>query len=117
MVEVLVVRLSYKTIIARLSTYGPYRTQHNRTFSKLTPSAMISSPTVTVEETDGCSSNVGRARLAEDFRGMHGPDPESCGHVSKPREATHLVRRRMALKTCSCANCCAAQLGRPLELC
>ena len=81
-------------MIARLSTYGPYRTQHNRTFSKLTPSAMISSPTVTVEETDGCSSNVGRARLAEDFRGMRGPDPESCGRAREPREVAHLVRRR-----------------------
>ena len=77
---------------------------------------MISSPTVTVEEIDGFSSNVGRARLAEDFRGMHGPDPESCGRVRKPREATHLVRRRMALKTCSCVNFWAAQLGRPLKL-
>ena len=28
------------------------------TFSKLTPSAMISSPTVRLEETDGCSSDA-----------------------------------------------------------
>ena len=113
---VAVVRLSYKTMIARLSTYGPYRTQHNRTFSKLTPSAMISSPTVTVEETDGCSSNVGRARLAEDFRGMRGPDPESCGRAREPREVAHLVRRRTSLKTCSCVNLRVPVLGRPLEL-
>jgi hypothetical protein len=86
------------------------------TFSKLTLSAMTSSPTVTVEEIDGCSSNVGRARLAEDFRGMHGPDPESCGRARSPREVAHLERRRTSLKTCSCRNFWAAQLGRPLEL-
>ena len=54
---------------------------------------------MTVEEIDGCSSNVGRARLAEDFRDMHGPDPESCGRAREPREVAHIVRRRTSLKT------------------
>ena len=44
----------------------------------------------------GCSSNAngGRARPAEDFRGVHGPDPESCGRARSTREVDHLVRRR-----------------------
>ena len=59
-----------------------------------TPSTMISSPTVRAEEIDGCSSNGGRARPADDFRGMHGPDPESCGRARSTREVAHLLRRR-----------------------
>ena len=44
---------------------------------------MISSPTVRVEEIDGCSSDGGRARPADDFRGIHGSDPESCGRAHR----------------------------------
>ena len=58
---VAVVGLSYKK--------DYFSTQYVRalldpTFSKLTPSAMISSPTVRVEEIDGCSSDQGRGRPA-----------------------------------------------------
>ena len=97
------------------------RTIPDPTFSKLTQSAMISSPTVTVEETDGCSSNVGRTRLPEDFRGMRGPDPELCGTVRARRERSPILcaggHRNSSLKACSCANLWATQFGRaPLEL-
>ena len=71
---------------------------------------MTSLPTVTVEETDGCSSNVGRARLPEDFRGIRGPDPE------RVRACAQAESRRMALKTCSCVNLRVPFLGRLLEL-
>ena len=38
--------------------FAVVRTDHpDPTFSKLTPSAIMSLPTVTVEEIDGCSSN------------------------------------------------------------
>ena len=61
---------------------------------------------------------MGRARLPEDVRGMHGPDHESCRRARdrEPREVAHIVRRRTSLKTCSCANLRVTVLGRPLEL-
>ena len=44
---------------------------------------------------------------ADDFRGMHRPDPESCGRARSTREVAHLVRRRDAAReTCSCGNAC-----------
>ena len=86
---------------------------------------MISSPTVTVEDIDGCSSNMGRARLAEDFSGMHRPDHASRAGVRarEPREVAllaHLLRRRwadIAQDLLMHVNLRAPVLGRPLELC
>ena len=91
---VAVVGLTYETMFSTLSTYGLSRTQHSHNIQQAAPSAMISSPTVRVEEIDGCSSNGGRARPADDFHGVHGPDPESCGRARSTREVAHLLRRR-----------------------
>ena len=90
---VAVVGLTYETMFSTLSTYGLSRTQHSHNIQQAAPSAMISSPTVRVEEIDGCSSNGGRARPADDFHGVHGPDPESCGRARSTREVAHLLRR------------------------
>ena len=91
---VAVVGLTYETMFSTLSTYGLSRTQHSDNIQQAAPSAMISSPTVRVEEIDGCWSNGGRARPADDFHGVHGPDPESCGRARSTREVAHLLRRR-----------------------
>ena len=91
---VAVVGLTYETMFSTLSTYGLSRTQHSHNIQQAAPSAMISSPTVRVEEIDGCSSDGGRTRPADDFRGIHGPDPESCGRARSTREVAHLLRRR-----------------------
>ena len=40
------------------------------------------------------ATGVGRARPADDFRGMHGPDPGSCERARSTREVAHLLRRR-----------------------
>ena len=116
-----VVGLTYETMFSALGTYGLSRTQPNilTTFSKLTPSAMISSPTVRVEDIDGCSSNGGRARPAEDFRGV-----QLYMDRILSRAGVHARRERSpifcaggtSLETCSCVNLRAAQIVRPLEL-
>ena len=91
---VAVVGLTYETMFSTLSTYVLSRTQHSDNIQQAAPSAMIASPTVRVEEIDGCLSNGGRARPADDFHGVHGPDPESCGRARSTREVAHLLRRR-----------------------
>ena len=104
----------------------PIFSQH---FSKLTvravtPSAMILrfSPTVRVEEIDGCSSNGGRAKRArparEDFRGVHGPDPESRRRARSTREVAHLLRRQGRRSRPALAEIFVQHRGRghPLEL-
>ena len=91
---VAVVGLSYETMFSTLSTYVLSRTQHSDNIQQAAPSAKISSPTVRVEDIDGCSSDGGKTRPADDFRGIHGPDPESCGRARSTREVAHLLRRR-----------------------
>ena len=55
----------------------------------------------------GCRAR-GLARPADDFRGIHGPDPESCGRARSTREVAHLLRRRTSLETCALAETCPA---------
>ena len=118
---VAVVGLTYETMFSTLSTYGLSRTQHSHNIQQAAPSAMISSPTVRVEEIDGCSSDGGRARPAEDFRGVHGPDHVSTfgfGRARSTRAVAHLVRRRTSLaRPTLTGNVRVRFLGRPLELC
>ena len=59
----------------------------------------------------------GRVQPAGDVQCVHGTDADAYGVPRAPGEVDLYVRQRMSLKCCSCANFCAAQLGRPLELC
>ena len=104
---VAVVGLAYETMFSTLSTYVLSRTQHSDNIQQAAPSAMISSPTVRVEEIDGCSSNGGSG--AERGRQM---TSMACTVRILSRAGVRARRERSpifcaggtSLETCSCVN-------------